>query len=675
MKHKLKTYSFKDTNIFWRCCQKVFLWCFLSASCFAQNPQLEDLKERLKQHSAKDSIRTNMLLEIVDAYHLFNKDSMFRYCELLLNEARQSNNSIQLAQANKVMGIYLQNAQPSESMNYFRQALEAYKEAGKKDEVVIINNMMAATYFLMNDYNKQLLHLRKALQDVLELDNQKLEIDILHQISEACFYLGNYELAEEYSLMALQESRKQNDWMLIQIMMTQAEIEFRKGNYRHSIELSEEVLARVDENGQLQVEIASMCNIAECLIGLKQYREARTMLEKCQKTAGHDDASFDDYKILQLMATLDFVTGNYANAFSKQRQLEQLLSKKYSLEQLQNNSDKTSQTELQHLRLKLSELQMTYNGLENQTAKMNGVLISFGLVACGGCCFLVFFRRSFKNLKIEKDILLKKRTSIIEKQDRLSNKYQTLLQESECLEGTHQRMVKSDRSKTELFKAMSSDLQMPLVRLQQDLNDLMLTNVDETLFKQATTELTNRVGGISLLLENLLQWSRFQSQGMQTKPQYTELLALVNEVIGQQKYSAAERKVSIYNMLEQNIFVYADEEMVRSSLKAMLQNIVKLSKSKATISISGKKDKQKGWLNINYTGQMPLKQMFLEQSQADSYGSETSELGKAICLGWMLCRTLLKANHGNIEIEDISAESFNIILYFPLEESASNKNI
>jgi K+-sensing histidine kinase KdpD len=169
------------------------------------------------------------------------------------------------------------------------------------------------------------------------------------------------------------------------------------------------------------------------------------------------------------------------------------------------------------------------------------------------------------------------------------------------------------------------------------------------------------------LLENLLQWSKYQSQGSSAKRQYTELTALVNDIISYQNNSAVEKEISISNTLAHHIFVYADEEMVKNLLKSILQNIVKLSEPAAIISISGDKDKKNGWLQIYYTGQMALKHVFLHLSQADSYGSETTELGKAISLGWMLCRTLAKVNNGSICVEDISAESFKVILLFPLE--------
>jgi tetratricopeptide (TPR) repeat protein len=624
--------------------------------------------EQLRQHPVKDSARTGILAETAEAYRLMDKDSMFRYCELLLREAQQTNNPMQTAQANKLMGLYWQNIQPSESLAYFKQAMEDYKEAGNREEVIRINNMIAVAYSYTGEYDKQLLHLKKALQDVLEVDNIELEISILHHISEAYFCLGNDELAEEYSSMALQESRSHDHWMQDEIIHTQAKIEFRKGNYQHSVELSRDVLARARESGWRQMEITCIHAIAECLIAMKRYEEARAILEKCRKMTHLDDRASNEYKTLQLMARLDSATGNFANVFRRQRQLEQLTAKEHSLEQVQKTSDQALQAELQRLSMNQSYLQSMLRGQERQTAKMDVMFVVLVFIASGGCFSLVWLRRSSQKLKLEKARLMDEQTVLLEKKNGLWNKRQAFLQKKESLEGPNQELIASNRSKTELFKAISHDLQTPLIRLQQDLGDLMVTNADETQFRQAITELTKMVGDISLLLENLLQWSKFQSQGIRAKPRYTEMTALVNEIISQQKFSAAEKKISIRQALKTNMFAYLDEELTTISVKAVLQNLVKLSDPNATITVTGDKDRQNGWLQLNYAGQMPLKRLFLQQSQADSYGSESSELGKAISLGWMLCRTLMAANRGKIRIEDISNESFDVVLYFPLEE-------
>jgi len=608
----------------------IAFWVLGTVTCLAQNPAL-GVKELLKQHPAKDSI----LME--------------------------------LAQANKMMGNYWQTIQPSEAINYFRQSLEEYKEAGNKEEVINVYQMMATTYHYLHDYDKQLFYLKKALQDALELNNAELEINMLYQISKAYYYLNNYEPAMEYSLLALQESHNHNQRMLDEIMIGQAEIELKKGNYQTSIKLSKDVLTRVSKKGQIQLKITCLCNIAACLIELNQYHEARTILEKCLSMSLPDDETIDNYRVLQMMTVLESKTGHFISAFRRQRQLEQLTAKKHSLEQLQKKSDMVLQAEMEQLNMKLTCLQSIYLEQNNQTAQTNTILIILTFVACGGFFFIAFLKYSSKNLKLEKIRFTNEQTKIIEKQNSLSSKYQLLLQKKESLQETNNNLTELNRSKTELFKAISHDLQMPLILLQQKLTNLM-TDISADQFRQSTAGLTNMVGDISLLLENLLQWSKFQSQGIHAKPQYTELAELINDIIDLQKYSAAEKKITLSNDLKQKIFVYADEEMVRSLLKTILQSIIKLSEQGATIIISGNKDKKNGWLQANYSGQMPLKQTFLQQSQTVDYRSEKTELGKAIILGWMLCRTLVKANNGSIHVEDISDELFQVLLYFQLEE-------
>jgi len=612
------------------CCQISLFWGG-TVFCFAQNSSLDGLKKQLKQNPAKDSI----LME--------------------------------LAQANKLMGTYWQTIQPSEAINYFKQSLETYKEAGNKEEVVQIHQMIATAYYYLNDYDKQLFHLKKALQDALGLDNAELEINILYQIMKAYCYLNNYELAWEYSLLALQESHNHDQCMLDKIMIVQAEIEFQKGNYQTSLELNQNILAHVPDDGPAQVKITCLCNTAACLIELKRYNYARMMLEKCTAISHPDDDTLDNYRILQLMIVLDSKTGDYVNAFRRQRQLEQLTAKKYSLEQVQKTLDAVLQAEIQQLNKKMAYLKSVYLKQNNQVAKTNSILIILIVVACGGSFFIVLLIHSLKKFKLEKIRFTDDHTMLIEKQNNILIKYKSLWQKKESLKGINNNLVASNRSKTELFKAISHDLQMPLIQLQHLLTNLM-TDVSEEQFRQATAGLTCMVGDISLLLENLLQWSKYQSQGIHAKRQYTEVTALINEIMGLQKYCAAEKKIDLSNTLQQKIFVYADEEMVKSLLKTILQNIVKLSEPDATIVISGNKDKQNGWLQINYTGQMPLKQTFLQQSQAVDYESETTELGKAIIFGWMLCHTLMKANNGNIFAENISDDSFQVILRVPLEE-------
>ena len=547
---------------------------------------------------------------------------------LLLSETCFAQNhfdrdSIQLAQENKLLGIYWQNIQPSRALYYFNKSLEAYREAGNREEMVHLNMTIASMYHSMGDMDKKLIYMKKSLQDILELDKPKLEIAILIDLAKTYLSLHHYEIAEEYASIALKDSYKQDRWMLDEIMFVQAGIELRKGNEK----------------------------------------KVRTILEKSQ--INHSD----DLQKLQLLIELDSATGNFANAFKKQRQLEQVKAKKYSLEQLSENLNKALQAEMQHLNAKQSYLQPIYDGQKNQLAKMNGILIVLMFFLCGEGFLLFWFTRSFKRLKVNKIQVTDIHAIVSEKRNRLSDKYQALKQKTDLLQEKYDNLNTSSQSKTVLFKEMSNDLHVPLIQLKQNLSSLM-ADISEDQFKQAVAGLTNMVGDLSLLLENLLQWSKYQAQGIYTKPKQSDATALINDAIGQQKFTAAEKKITMSNALKDQLLMYLDEDTIKILFKTILQNIIKLSDPDATIILSGDTETAR-WLLINYSGEMPLKHSFLQQSHIDNYSTETTELGKAISIGWMLCRALMKASNGNIRIEDVSGRSFNIFLCFPSEKTVN----
>jgi K+-sensing histidine kinase KdpD len=488
---------------------------------------------------------------------------------------------------NKEMGIGWQKIHPATALHYFKQSLEAYQKAGNKEEVVNINILIADAYFYMDDYEQQLVYLKKALLNVLELDNAKLEIRILLQLAEVYFHLNNLEMAEKYIQVALEESQNHDRWMPEEIRLT---------------------------------------------------------------------------------TVSDSTTGNFANTMVSRRQSEQRPSKQQSPEQIQQAADELRQAEWQFLNIQRLALQTTHQGQKKRSDQMNCLLVLLVLTACGGGFVLVRLGRSFRKTMPEKIRLMDDRQLLTEKKNSCSDRHQMLLQKKESLQKTCNDLTDLHRYKTELFKVISNDLHAPLIRLQQTLTHL-ITHVGEDRFWQVTAELTDSVGDISLLLENLLQWSKHHSQGIRAKPQNTEITALINDAVQQQKYAAAEKRIAISNALQQQVFVYADEDMVKSLLKNILQNIIKLSDADAEISISGDRDAQQGWLQINYTGQMPLKEAFIRQSYTGNYDAETTELGKAISLGWMLCRSLMKANSGDIRVEDVSCDSLKVVFHIRYSSS------
>ncbi len=663
----------KISKKLWFKCLSLLAGFCMTALSLAQNSRLDHLMLQLAQHPDKDTTWANIIAHVAISYREVNKDSMFRYCEILLNEAQQNRDDSQLAQANLLMGMHWMDIYPEKALNYLLPAHDIYLNLGNLEKAVSVNAEIASVYHYVKDYDKQLFYLKKALQDVLELNNKNLEISLLYHISCAYFCLKNYELAEEYSFIAMQESNNNHQYMLPLIKVMQADIEFQKGNYARSINLNQDVLEGIQGQNSSSLEVICCNNIAKCYMELKQYPKAYQMLEKVFRKLDPKKDVDDYYASMQLLVTLDTLRGDFKHAFKIQREIEQLKPYIFSLEQYRNDESKLMRSAMQEMNMELSGLGSVYQQQYSKSAAMNILIVVLIFAIIGGITMVIRLWRSLRTYRQRQNELQNTREAIIEKRDKIKSNYEEMSEKISTLKKTYHRLNQSDVAKTELFKTISHDLQSPLIQLQHNLMDLMLTDVNEQQFRQATGELTNTVGDISLLLENLLQWSKYQSQDIQVKPQYIEIISLIDDALNQQKYAAAEKNIILSNTIEHRLYVYADEEIVKCSLKTILQNTMKLSDANARITIAGDKNEKNGWIRMNYQGHMPLKDTYVQLFQTDGYDSELSELGKAISLGWMLCRTLMKANNGSLQMNNISKDSFDICLFLPLEESVSEK--
>lgn len=660
----------------WHTIRNAILSCLVAVPCFAQTTGIDSLLARLQRHPEQTVERVQIISQIAGAYQTVNLDSMFRYCNLLLHEAQKGNSARQQAHANVMMGKYWNNVQPEKALDYFQQACEFYQKTDDRTMLASASSQIALSYYLIGMYDRQINYLTKALHEILETNNnKKQEIAILHDISVAYMHLENYELAEEYTFLAIRESRNNDNWMLNQIVVAQAAIEYKKGNYTQAIELGEENLKRIRKQGQAQLETECILNIAECRMKLGQYHEAHRILEQYRQKAEAQQNSSVYREYLELSVGLDTLTGHFRRAFNTQKEINRITAEKYSMEKIRDNAEKALQEGRQDMDRQLLRLETAYKKQATQSSSMNILIIALIVAASGGIILTAWARRSLGKLNREKEQLLAGKQEIADRKEKLLHNHHSLEQKQNLLQETHGQLEQLDRAKTELFKTISNDLQNPLVALQKDLTDMIASGSSEEQFRESTAKLTASVGDLSLLLENLLQWSKCQSQGIPTRFQYLEQAMLVNDLFSQQKYSTLEKNIILSNMMGHHSYVYADEDTVRLLLKVILQNTVKLSNSGATVTFHGYRDNPYGCLQINYRGSMPLKDTYMNLFYADNYGSEKTELNKAIRLGWMLCHTLIEANNGNIRIEDTGRDTFDIYLFLPLDESAGKHQV
>jgi signal transduction histidine kinase len=141
-----------------------------------------------------------------------------------------------------------------------------------------------------------------------------------------------------------------------------------------------------------------------------------------------------------------------------------------------------------------------------------------------------------------------------------------------------------------------------------------------------------------------------------------ETAEIINDVINQQKFGAAEKSITLSNLLERNTTMYADKDMAVSVLKTILQNTIRVMDKNGSITFSG--DRQP--LLIRVEGNIPIKESYIKLLHTENYDNNCSEIEKSVKFGWMFCRSVVERHSSRIVIDEIAANILEIHVFAPI---------
>jgi two-component system, sensor histidine kinase and response regulator len=208
--------------------------------------------------------------------------------------------------------------------------------------------------------------------------------------------------------------------------------------------------------------------------------------------------------------------------------------------------------------------------------------------------------------------------------------------------------------KDKLFSIISHDLRSPIGSLTQ-LVDL-LNEKDHSLepsYRQRIMDtLRNNLKSTYLLLNNLLLWARSESGKMNYHPVSINLNDLVEENIRLVQCVADIKMISISGFSER-VTVFADHEMLDSTVRNLLSNAIKFTPRNGNIRIELVYNPDKTFtLSIIDTGvgiqDEILNHLFDPDSDYSSIGTD-NERGSG--LGLKLCREFVEKNKGRLWAE------------------------
>jgi len=221
----------------------------------------------------------------------------------------------------------------------------------------------------------------------------------------------------------------------------------------------------------------------------------------------------------------------------------------------------------------------------------------------------------------------------------------------QLLRQSEQQLRELNDVKNRFFSIIAHDLRNPFNALI-GFSELLLENIahydEEKRVRIIDLMLKSANQGFNLL-ENLLQWARLQTDRMQFTPTLFNLKPLVDETIELLNTSAATKEIALKNRVPDNTFVFADKNMLLTTLRNLIGNAIKFTFKGGWVKIRVKDLENKISISIKDNGvgmsEDQIKMLFKLDKHYTTQGTANEE---GTGLGLILCKEFVEKNGGTI---------------------------
>ncbi|MCG9881241.1 MAG: HAMP domain-containing histidine kinase [Bacteroidia bacterium] len=237
---------------------------------------------------------------------------------------------------------------------------------------------------------------------------------------------------------------------------------------------------------------------------------------------------------------------------------------------------------------------------------------------------------------------------------------------SELNKNTHE-LEQSNQIKDKVFSIIAHDLRAPIKSLSTVLAWVAEDDLTYEELKKSLSSISKNVDTLNLTLENLLQWSRSQLNGVKSEPELVDIRKPIQEMIDLFKIQLSEKGLHLIYDNTQRHAVFVDKHHLNLLFRNILSNAIKFSHAGGNIEIKASNYGSKETLiEIIDTGigmnQEALDKVFSATEHYSTYGTK-NERGTG--LGLLLCKEYVENGGGKIWIESKEGEGTKISFILP----------
>jgi two-component system, sensor histidine kinase and response regulator len=244
--------------------------------------------------------------------------------------------------------------------------------------------------------------------------------------------------------------------------------------------------------------------------------------------------------------------------------------------------------------------------------------------------------------------------------------YQKKLEKiNEFLNEKSRGLEELNKTKEKIFSILSHDLRQPLISVKSLLHLMDKNALSQETFFQMSRKVNSSLDHIILSLDNTLNWSISQLNGIQSRPETLTLYEIAGNVYDLLQENIQSKNLIYIDNIQVTAKVYADKEQVTIILRNLLSNAIKFTRPGGMIHLSVLEKTYYWEVNIEDTGIGMDEEMIGKLfNSAHLFTRRGTENEKGTGLGLTLIKELIQKNEGDISVKSSPGKGtiFSVLL-------------
>jgi len=258
----------------------------------------------------------------------------------------------------------------------------------------------------------------------------------------------------------------------------------------------------------------------------------------------------------------------------------------------------------------------------------------------------------------------------------VSNLQRNLIKEKLVLESTLNQLNKANSDLIELnstkdkfFSIIAHDLRNPFNALL-NYSELLVRNAPKYTPEKIqffASEILNTSKQTYSLLENLLEWASLQKGDIQANPVILKPSEIINDLVFLCNEDAKNKNIVLQTFVNNNDFVFADIQMLKSILRNLITNAIKFTHKQGIVKIITQIEEKEMLFIVSDNGtgidEKHLAKIFNLDCKLSKSGTANE---KGTGLGLILCKEFVEKNNGKIWVDSILGKGTEFKFTIPL---------